>query len=113
MIQEKNSQGKPEQFDSHYRRLYLDQFLDKSSITYEELRTAMTHRFDLGKLDSVFSSWTAALPKDDKFCFSFDNKIPFNAVIFEYDHHWFRSDVQITHCIQKHRQERLLSIKLP
>jgi hypothetical protein len=81
-------------------------------LTYEQLRTVLPERFDLAVLNSVFQSWHA-VTNGKLGSLSLDDPYARFEIVFEHDHHSYRSDSGISHCLSKQGTERKLNIKLP
>jgi hypothetical protein len=67
---------------------------------------------DLAVLDSVFVSWHA-VTGSRLGLLTLDKLDARYEVVFEHDHHLYRSGTYISHCINKQVLERKLNIKLP
>jgi hypothetical protein len=81
-------------------------------LTYEQLRTMLPERFDLAVLDVVFQSWHA-VTNGKLGALTLNDPTARFEIVFEHDHHLYRSDSYISHCINKQDTERKLNIKLP
>jgi hypothetical protein len=94
----------------HYYRQHFRNI--GGQMTYEQLRTVLPERFDLAVLNSVFQSWDA-VTNGKLGSLSLDDPYARFEIIFDHDHHLYRSDSYISHCLSKQGTERKLNIKLP
>lgn len=67
---------------------------------------------DSAVFDSVFVSWHA-VTGSRLGLLTLDKLDARYEVVFEHDHHLYRSDTYVSHCINKQSLERKLNIKLP
>jgi hypothetical protein len=73
-------------------------------LTYEEANKLLSGRFDINILDQIFQSWRNSFRMEDLQSLS--------AVIYEHDHHKYRSDMYVDNYTDNGRKYQNFCIKL-